>query len=180
MTEIKSSLELALERSERMTISTEEREEIKRKEIFQKATGLLHRFLEGNLPLNEILKELQRMDEKTRLKVKEMLLSQWINALTLNSDHERLLKGIESLKNRGIDEPREKLLHLTSQYQREKEKARQEMRAQWIETLRREEISGNAVQPYIEGSREWRELLEAIDHPFKVKIEEVKEILRGL
>ena len=72
MGEIKSTLELAMERTKRFAISNEEKAEIKRKEIMQKATSLFNRYLEGHLPLNEILKEIERMEEKTAKAVKEI------------------------------------------------------------------------------------------------------------
>jgi hypothetical protein len=180
MAEIKSTLELAMERTKKMAISQEEREEIKRREIVQKANSLFHRSLEGHLPLNEIQREIERMDEKTRAMVKEILLSQWINSLSLKGENEKLLEMIESLKSRGIDEAKQKLFQLISQYRREKGKAEQEKKAQRIEALRKEGIDGSAVDLDIEEDTEWKEWLEARDQPFKGKMEEVKEILRRL
>jgi len=83
MAEIKSTLELAMERTKKIAISKEERKEIKQKEILHKINGLFRRYMEGHLSLNEILKEIERMDEKTRPTAKEILLSQWIDALSL-------------------------------------------------------------------------------------------------
>jgi len=56
MAEIKSTLELALERTRRISISQEEKEEIKRKETLKKATGIFHRYMEDTLSLNELLR----------------------------------------------------------------------------------------------------------------------------
>ena len=89
MGEIKSTLELAMERTKKIAISEKEKEEIKQKEVLQKATSLFHRYREGHLPLNDILKEIERMEKKTAIMVKEILLSQWIDALSLNDDDER-------------------------------------------------------------------------------------------
>ncbi len=76
MADIKSTLELAMERTKKMAISKEEREEIKEKESLQKVSSLFYRYKEGHIPLNEILREIEKMDEKTRPWVKENLLSQ--------------------------------------------------------------------------------------------------------
>ena len=64
-----------MERTKKFKISEKEREEIRRKEILQKVTSLFHRYREGHLPLNEILKEIERMEEKAAKMVKEDLLS---------------------------------------------------------------------------------------------------------
>jgi hypothetical protein len=180
MGEIKSTLELAMERTKKFAISNKEKEEIKQKELRQKATSLFHRYREGNLPLNEILKEIEKMEEGTARTVKELLLSQWIDALSLDDDAERILKGIESLKQRSIDEVKQKFQHLLSQYQEEKEKVKEKMRVQLTEVLKKDGIYGSAVEPNIEKSELWKKEREKLDHSYKAKLEEVKEQLRNL
>ena len=180
MAEIKSTLELAMEKTKRITISREEREEIKRKEILQKVNGLFHRYREDQLPLNEILREIERMDEKTRTMTKGILLSQLIDALSLNDAGERLLKGIEALEGKDIDEVKEKFHRLLSQCRKEKEKIKQGIRIRSEEALRREGIYGSAVEPKLEGSEIWKKESEKLDHSYKTKLEEIKEQLRGL
>jgi hypothetical protein len=178
--EIKSTLELTMERTKKIAISEEEKKEIKRKEILQKVTGLFHRYREAYLPLNDILKEIESMEEKTATIVKEVLLSQWIDALSLNEEDERLLKGIEALKHRRIREVKEKFHDLLSRYQREKEKIEQEVRFQSTEALKKEGIYGSAVEPNIEEGKLWKRELEKLDHLYRSKLEEIKEQLRVL
>jgi uncharacterized membrane-anchored protein YjiN (DUF445 family) len=180
MAEIKSTLELAMERTQKITISEEEREEFRRKEILQKAMSLFHRYVEGHTPLNEILKEIERMEGKTGSIVKEFLIVQWIDALSLNDGNERLLKGIESLKDQGISEVTHQLRDLLSQYQRKKEKVEQEVKVQSVEALRKEGIYGTAVEPHIEGDPLWEKELVQLDHAYKMKLEEIKKELRSL
>jgi Spy/CpxP family protein refolding chaperone len=112
--------------------------------------------------------------------VKEALLSQWIDALSLDDEDERLLKGVESLKNQEVDDVRQKLHRLTIEYQREKEKVKQDVRTQLIKALRKEGISGSAVEPKIEGTDRLEKELKKLDHHYRVKLEEIKDQLRGL
>ena len=65
MGEIKSTLELAMERAKRFALSEKEKDEIKQKEVLRKATSLFHRHREGRLSLNGILKEIEGMERKT-------------------------------------------------------------------------------------------------------------------
>ena len=180
MGEIKSTLELAMERTKKFAISDKEKEEIKQREILQKATSLFHRYREGHLPLNELLKEIEKMDKRTSTTVKESLLSQWIDALSLEENAERILKGIESLKRRSIDEGKQKFHHLLSQYQKEKEKIKEEVKAQFITDLKERDIYGSAVEPNLEGGEHWKKEKEKLDNSYKTKLEEIKEQLRGL
>jgi hypothetical protein len=180
MGEIKSTLELAMERTKKFAISEKEKEEFKQKEVLQKATSLFHRYREGGLSLNEILKQIERMEKKTATTVKELLLSQWIDALSLDNDDERTLKGIESLKQQSIDEVKQKFHHLLSQYQDEKAKLRERVRVQFAGALRRDGIYGSAVEPKFEGGELWKKENEKLDHSYKMKLEEIKEQLRVL
>jgi hypothetical protein len=178
--EIKSTLELAMERTKKITISEEDREEIKQKETLEKVNVLFHRYGEGHLPLNEILREIERMDQKMRTMVKEVLLSRWIEALSLSDKEESLFKGIESLKQRSIDDIKRKFHHLLTEYQQEKKKIKQAERDQLEEVLRREGIFGSAVEPNIERSEIWKKESEKLDHSYTMKLEEIKEHLRSL
>ena len=178
MAEIKSTLELALERTKKMTISEKEKEEIRQKKLLEKAKGLSHRYREGHAPLSELQKEIERMDEKTSVAVKEFLLSQWLDALSFEDD--RLIKAIEWLKNGRIGEVRERFRHLSSQYREEMEKTGHEVRTQLEEALKREGIDGSAVEPNVEGSPRWKEAVEKLDHLYGGKLEEIRKHLRNL
>ena len=180
MGEIKSSLELAMERTKKFAISEKEKEKIKQKEVSRKATSLFHRYREGHLPLNDILKEIEKMEKKTAITVKELLLSQWIDALSLDDDSERILKGIESLKQKTIDEVKQKFHHLLSQYRGEQQKIKEKVRVQITEAMRRDGIYGSAVDLKIGGSEPWEKEKEKLDHSYKMKLEKIKQQLRVL
>jgi hypothetical protein len=180
MAEIKSTLELAMERTKKFAISEEEKEEMRQKEVLQKATSLFRRYREGYLPLNDILKQIERMEKKTAAPVKKLLLSQWIDALSLDDEDERILEGIKSLKQKDINEVRQKFRRLLSKYQREMEQVKEKMRGQLTEALRRDGISGSAVEPKLEGSELWKKENEKLNESYRMKLEEIKQALRGL
>ena len=180
MAEIKSTLELALERTKKMAISEKEKGEIRQKKLLEKAKGLFHRYREGHAPLSELQKEIERMDEKTSVAVKEFLLSQWIDALSLKDEDARLIKGIEWLKNGRLEETLQRFRQLCSQYQREMEKIRQETRTQLVEALKREGIAGSAIEPNVVGNLLWKEAVEKLDHLYGEKLEEIRKQLRNL
>jgi ElaB/YqjD/DUF883 family membrane-anchored ribosome-binding protein len=180
MGEIKSTLELAMERTKKFALSDKDKEEMKQKEVLQKACSLFHRYRDGHLSLNEVLKEVEKMEGKTATMVKQSLLSQWIDALSLDDDNERILKGIGSFNQRNFDEVKQKFHHLLSQYQEEKETLKEKMRVQLAEALKKEGIYGSAVEPNLEKSDLWKKEIEKLDLSYKMKLEEIKQRLRGL
>jgi hypothetical protein len=180
MGEIKSTLELAMERTKKFAISEREKKEMKQKEVLQKATRLFYGYRDGHLPLNEILKQIERMEKKTAATVKELLLSQWVDTLSLDDEEERILKGIELLEQRDIHEVKQKFRDLLSQYRGEKEKVKEKAMVQLIESLRRDGICGSAVEPKLEGSEFWKKENVKLDDSYKMKLEEIKKLLRDL
>jgi hypothetical protein len=180
MGEIKSTSELAMERTKRFAVSEKEKDEIKQKEVLRKATSLFHRHRDGHLLLNDILKEIERMEGKTATTVKEYLLSHWIDALSLDDDDQRILKGVETLKGRSIDEVKQRFHHLLSQYQREKERAKEKAAVQLMEALKKDGICGSAVEPKLDGSELWKKENESLDQSYRMKLEEIKQQLRFL
>ena len=155
MGEIKSTIELAMERTKKFALSDKEKEEMKQKEVLQKAGSLFHRYRDGHLSLNEVLKEVEKMEEKKATTVKKSLLSQWIDVLSLNDDHERTLKGIEALNRQSLDEVKRKFHGLLFQYQGEKETLKEKTNLRLTEALKKEGIYGSAVEPRLEGSVSW-------------------------
>lgn len=180
MGEIKSTLELAMERTKKFSISNKEREEMKQKEVRQKAASLFHRYRDGLLSLHEIRRQIDKMEEGTATTVKQLLLSQWIDALSLDGEEEKIFKGVELLEQRNIDEARQEFRSLLSRYQREKEKVEEKVRVQLIEGLRKDRISGSAVEPNFEGSELWEKEIKNLDSFYQVKLDEIKEQLRRL
>ena len=179
MAEIKSTLELVLERTKRLEISKEEKEEIKRKQTLQKATTLFHRYMEDRISVNEIMKELERMEVGARDSVKENLLSEWIDALSVSQGNEKLLRGIEVLKGRSLQEIRERLDGLLAQYEGEKKQMEETVRLQQAEALRKEGIYGDAVVPRVKAGDEWKAWAETQDRSYGGKLEELRKVLRA-
>jgi len=180
MAEIKSALELAMEKSKKYVISDEERERIREKEILQKAMGLFHRYKEGRLSQNEMMREIEKMDEKVRERVKEVLLFQWVDALSLDFDPERLFGALESLRGRSLNDVKEKFQNLRSIFQNEIEEARQKLSLQLVEALKDEGIDGDAVEPNVEGSEEWKGRVEEVNRSHREKLNEIKDALKRL
>lgn len=179
MGEIKSSLELALERTKGLKISEKEREEIKRKEIMQKAEAFAHRYQEGSMSIHEIQKEMERMEKKRAKEIEEYLVNQWMKNLSLNFEDEKLIDGIGELRSRSMDEIRKEFRNLLTSYQEEKEKARQKIRTIILEGLKEEGFEGSAIEPRIESSPLWQEESSRIDQSYQEQLGKLKERLRN-
>jgi hypothetical protein len=120
------------------------------------------------------------MERKTATTVKEYLLTQWIDTLSLEEDNDRILKGVESLKEKSIAEVKQRFDYLLSQYQKEKERVKEKTGVQLVETLKKDGIWGSAVEPKLEGSEIWKKENENLSCSYRIKLDEIKEQLRRL
>lgn len=180
MAEIKSTLELALERSRKFVLSKEDKEKIRQKEIEEKISRFFYRFGEGRLHLHEIEREIGQMGKEAGEAIKEGLLNRWIEALSLEDGSEKILRGIEWVKHRPIDEVKQEFQELLAQFQSEKERIKQEVRIQLLEGLRREGFSGDAIEPNLEASDLWRRASAELNQTYQHRLEEIKTLLKNL
>ena len=180
MAEIKSALELAMERSQKYVISDEEREKIREKEILEKAMSLFYRQRDGSLTADGLLREIERMDQKVKRKVKGVLVSEWTDALSLDNDSEKTFLAMELIAGQNFDPMKQRLKKLLSSYRKETEKARQKMSAQLAGELKREGIEGDALEPNVEGSNDWERLVRKTAGPYHEKLNEIKKDLKRL
>jgi len=178
--EIKSTLELAMERTKHFTFSEKEKEEMKQKEVLQKATSLFYRYREGHLSSKEVLKEIEKLEEDARSTVKRLLLSQCIDALSLDDEEGRIFEVVESLKERSLPEIRQRFSQVLSQYKTDKEKMREKTRIQRMEAFKKEGIYGSAVEPKVEGSELWKEETGRLNQVYGTRLEEIKQQLHSL
>jgi hypothetical protein len=180
MGEIKSTLELALERTRKIVISDKDKEEIRQKEILRKASGFFHRYIQGHASLDQTLKEVEKMEEKARVLAKETLLNLWTDALALSKENEKCLKGIEALKGLRVTEVVKELRSLFTQYREEIEETAQDIKDQLVEGLKKAGIYGPAVEPNVEGSEIFGRKIEELEAPYQARLEDMKRQIRTL
>ncbi|MCX8117655.1 MAG: hypothetical protein N3G78_06985 [Desulfobacterota bacterium] len=178
MAEIKSTLELALERTKKFALSDKEREEIKQKELREKIQSLFHRYGEGRLHLADLEKEIERMEEGVRKAVKEGLFKLWTEGLTLQGENEKFIKGIEWVKGQSLGEWRESLRRLGDQYQNEKDQVALNFRAQSLEALKREGFSGEAIEPNLKANPSYQKALADLEEKYRAHLDEMKRRLQ--
>jgi hypothetical protein len=110
--------------------------------------------------------------------VEDILLSQCVDALSLEVDPERLFSALESLEHQDLSDMKERFQNLFEGYHEEMEKAKQKMSLELAGALKNEGIYGDAVVPNVEGSDRWKEVLETTGRSWGAKLDEIKETLR--
>ena len=174
MAEIKSAVELAMERTKGLRLSHQEMEKKKEEEIESKAVGLVNRFLEVDFHLREVEKELAKFDPRQRQHMEQLFLQHLIAAMRLDRDNDLILQGLEtflpaSARTSG------KIKNLLRKYRQKEKEESQKAEADLIAKLERLAISGSAVLPKVEGSPEWEQQVAGFKPAFEEELEKLKK-----
>jgi hypothetical protein len=178
--EIKSTWDIVLEKTKTLEITSKDREQIKRAGLNAKIHAILNRYMDsrGN---REYLKDgLEGLREEEREVVKRELLLQFMDSIDLAKDNGKAIAGIETLKGEKAARVLRKLRLLTSKYRSSREKKAREIVEVLRQTLAAMGISGSAVEPSLEGKKEWIEAMEGLERDYGKRLGALKEELLNL
>lgn len=176
---IRSALDIALEKAQKLgDLSVEERQRMKEEELAQIADTLARRYFNG-LPLREIEKELDRHSGEERQIVARYLLSHLL--LEINFEHterdEKTLAAIEHLYGDStVVQSTRDLLH---EYQAATDTAWREnytsLATAQLTKLKLKGIAGSAVEPAIETSPAWLEIVERLNSSYQERLARIRQ-----
>ncbi len=169
MAEIKSAIELAMEKTKGLHLSREEKEKLKEEELHSKAHSLVNRFLEIDFHLKEVEKELAKHDPDQRTQMENLMVQYLAEALQLDRDNEPIFQGIETLRE-GRTAAIGKIRSLIQAYRERKEKEFLKVQRDLLEGLEGAGISGTAVQPKVQGTPEWAEIQSQFQPDFQEQL----------
>lgn len=176
MGEIKSTLEIALEKAKAVEISSEEREHFKREEILARAKDIFSRFINYPSRSTSLAKEIKKSGKNATI-LKKHLTEVFVEALDISNSSERVWQGLQEL---GLKDPtpfKEALTRAAKDEKRARQKEARKAENRLRESLERAGISGTAVDPNIEGSAQWRDFLSNLDQRLS---EELHTLRRGI
>jgi hypothetical protein len=176
MAEIKSAVELAMERTKGLRLSHEEKEKIKEEEIQSRAVNLVNRYLEVDFHLREVEKELAKVDPSQRQQFEKLFLQNLVEALNLDRDNDLILQGLETFRPASAGTVK-KIKDLIHKYQTRKKDEFRKTEADLSAKLERLGIGGSAVHPRVEASPEWEEAVAGFKPGFE---EELKKLKKGI
>jgi hypothetical protein len=177
MGEIKSAIELAMERTNSLHLSREEKEKLKEEEVKSKAQGLCNRFLAGDFHSRELERELISYPPEQRAQVEKSLFHCLTEAIQMDQDNEGIFHGIEILSQASMSLT-QKVRGLLKDYQERRRKEYQKIEKILLGKWADLGISGSAVKVKVEGSPEWEEALTRFPLPFRQQLSQIQDELR--
>lgn len=174
MGEIKSTLEIALEKAKAMEISTEDRARFKEEEIFAKAREIFQQFVNHSRRESPLAEEIKRSGKDASL-LRKCLIEIFLNALDLSHSSERIWQGLQELGLRDPGPHREAVIRIAEDDKRARRDKAEKLETMLRESLAREGISGTAVDLNIEGSSQWKDFLTQQDHRVSEELERLRQ-----
>jgi hypothetical protein len=178
MAEIKSTIDLIMERTKGLTLSSEEKERLDEEKRVRGAQGLVQRYLRGDLSLDELSRQMEEGSSNSRKAMMQALVE------GMRLGREEFSRGLEALERWRGKENRfqlQRIRDLSHQFGQALQKRRRKVKAELWEDLARRGVQGSAVEPNVEGSGRWDETINQVEREFEPRLGELrKELLAHL
>ena len=152
MTEIKSTLKLALERASKFSITSEDRERAKVEEYTKKISGLLNRFFDSRIRLDEFKREIGKLTDNKNDMVRKIIVSNMADRLQLENENQRIFDLLKVIDESIDDSLFIDIKKLTKNYKKELEKIAGIFKGKMLKELEKEGIRGTSIVPNINGN----------------------------
>ena len=157
--EIKSTLDIVLEKTKHLSLSEEERQEQEREEAVKKLKGILQKYQDAKMSLPQVRQELDRLKSTHSVLDKQSLYEAMLQRIQLGQDNERCLQLIQDCTSLDTTQ----LQSVLKNY----DKARQSAAGMRSENIKQNlqqvhYISGSAVVPNLIADRQWAAEQEAL------------------
>ncbi len=166
MAEIRSTLDIIMEKANNLTVTDEDKKEFAEKEIQGRVHGLFQKYLDGILSTQQFKEEMASFDEAGKAVAKRQLLAECFEAMTVEGENQPLFEILDLILGCDI----KPVLDLMDEFQEQQKEERAEREKARLETLRTLGISGSAVIPNLGADPVWREYLTKMQERFQGKL----------
>ncbi len=176
MGEIKSTLDLVLEKTKNLTLSSEEKEEQKQKEIENRIKGMMQKYQDGILSKNQLITDYEILKKDYNISRNNTLIIEITKRIEPDQDNQPLLEVLQeccALDTAAIETIIENFrkTYLTASQNR-MEGLKEELAQQY-------KITGSAVLPNLDADKQWRQKTREMRAGYEDQLNRVKDNLLG-
>jgi hypothetical protein len=176
MGEIKSTLDLVLEKTKNLTLSSEEKESQKQKEIENRIKGLVQKYQDGILSINQLLTDYELLKKDYNIPQNNSLIVEITQRIEPDQDNQPLLELLQACC--AIDTAAIEMI--IENFRKEYITASQNRIERLREDLaKRHNISGSAVLPNLDVDELWRQKIGELRAGYENQLNRVKDNLLG-
>lgn len=173
MGEVKSAIELAMERTKNLIMNDREKEAHIQKEKEMKVRTILRRYLEEMLGTDEAKKELEAIEDAESGRT--IVVGAILDEIDLKSGSKRLFELFHALKISLSESSVKELEGLGKAFVDRMERTTSVIQEKILLKLSEQGITGDAVEPNIEAWQDWKDSLKDIEMRFAQPLIEWRE-----
>ena len=171
MGEIKSTLDLVMEKTSNLKLSDEEKQEQKQRENENRIRGLLQKYADGLLTKKQLILDYKVFREDAGLSDDKFLINDIMNRLDPDQDNQFLLEVLEE----GCRIDASSIRAIIDGHRHHYNKAARRRSERLKEALARQHgISGSAVLPNLEADDEWQRQVREMHSGLEVSLSQAK------
>jgi hypothetical protein len=166
MAEIRSTLDIIMEKAKTLTVTDEDKKSFAEKEVQGRIRGLFQKYLDGILSTQLLKAEMASFDEEQQPAAKKELRATCLTAMTVEGDNQPLFEVLDQLLECNI----KPILDQIDEFQAQLKKEHGKRVAARMETLKALGVSGSAVIPNLRANPSWRSYLSHLEDRFQEKL----------
>jgi hypothetical protein len=171
MGEIKSTLDLVMEKTKNLTLNAEEKQAQKQKETESRIRGLLQKYQDGLLAKNQLKIDYESLKKDSGLSDDSIVINEIFSRLDPFGENQLLLELLEECCRLDVSAVKT----IINDFQTDYHKAARERTAQLTEDLARNyAVSGSAVVPNLKADGQWRRTEEKLRLLFEDRLNHAK------
>jgi GH35 family endo-1,4-beta-xylanase len=168
VSEIKSTLDLVLEKTKDLSLNSEEKQKLAQQELEKRVLGLVGRYLDQLISVSRLNEELQALPDNEKDLAVRILTTHLVDHLDLGQDNSSVFTALKEIA--GIDTA--SLMAIQEEYLSEKEEAKKGITDKMLAGLRERGIDGPAVIPNMENDPTWTNFLDGLNTRYRKRLEE--------
>jgi uncharacterized protein YnzC (UPF0291/DUF896 family) len=165
MAEIKSTLDLIMERTKNLTMTADEKNAFQRKEWEGKVKGWVQKYIDGTLHLEDLKVHIESSESQFQ-ELRNILKEEILEHIQPESNNALLLKLLED----ALDADTRPIMDLITLFQNNLSATMIERRKAIKKALEQKKISGSSVVPNLDRDSEWQEYLQKFRLDFKNQV----------
>jgi len=176
MGEIKSTLDLVMEKTKHLSQSSEEKHAQKRKDIENRLRGMLQKYLDKAISLEHLQRDYERLKAEFSLPDHTLLAGRIMDRLDPDGDNRDLLEALEHFCNLDYRGLADLIQHHRVEVQTA---AQSRMKTSNEDLSQKHHVSGSAVVPILQADEEWQHQARKLASAFAQKIKQERIRLIG-
>jgi len=172
MGEIKSTLDIVMEKTKHLCLSEEEKDAQKKEEAKKIVKGLIQKYKDQVINIKQLEDVWNGLEKENNLSDRQILVDEIIDQIQLNQENSLLMILLKDICGQDISSL-DSILEDYTNKKTEVFQARQETIQN--EITDRYKISGSAVVPNLEMDSEWADAMKAFENSYQEKFDMEKE-----